>query len=261
MVNTGSPDWRRKLLGRNHARTLRFIAAAALLLALSLACGGPETVVIATDGDYHPFNFINDDGEIDGFEREMADELCRRAEFECEWVINDWDAMIPDLVAEDFDAIIAGMSITDERDERIDFSEPYYPPTPSVYLARAGAGDEAVEGAIGAFGNSIYSDYLTQQGIPFVTFTSTDAQTDAILNGEVDAIMVDHAFAVEKLAEFAGRLAIVGPAVALDKGIGIGVRDGSRLKAGFDEALESMKADGALNELLLKWFGEDAETF
>ena len=52
----------------------------------------------------------------------MADELCRRADFECEWVLNDWDAMIPDLVAEDFDAIIAGMSITDERDERIDFT-------------------------------------------------------------------------------------------------------------------------------------------
>ena len=66
---------------------------------------------------------------------------------------------------------------------------------------------------------------------------------------------------MEKLAEFAGRLAIVGPAVTLDKGIGIGVRDGSRLKAGFDEALASMKADGTLNELLLKWFGKDAETF
>ena len=248
------------MLGRHRTLSMRFIVAAALLLAFSLACG-PDTVVIATDGDYHPFNFINDDGEIDGLEREMADELCRRAAFECEWVVNDWDAMIPDLVAEDFDAIMAGMSITDERDERIDFTQPYYPPTPSVYLAQAGSGDEAVEGVLGVFDNSIYSDYLTQQGIPFVAFTSTDAQTDAILNEEVDAIMVDHAFAVEKLAEFEGRLAIVGPAVTLDKGIGIGVREDSRLKAGFDEALASMKADGSLNKLLLKWFGEDAETF
>ena len=125
-------------------------AFSALLLAASLvlllaACGRAETAVIATDGNYHPFNFINDDGEIDGLERELGDELCERADLECEWVQNDWEDMIPDLVAEEFDAILAGMSITAEREETIDFTEAYYPPTPSIYLARAGAGDEAVQ--------------------------------------------------------------------------------------------------------------------
>ena len=80
----------------------------------------------------------------------MGDELCSRADLECEWVQNDWESMIPDLVAEEFDAIFAGMSITAEREETIDFTEAYYPPTPSVYLARAGEGDEAIEGTLGA---------------------------------------------------------------------------------------------------------------
>ena len=228
-----------------------------LLLALSLACSGPETVVIATTGDYDPFNFTNDDGDIDGLEREMGDELCRRAGLECEWIINEWDTLIPHLRAEDFDAILAGMSITEERDERIDFTQPYYPPTPSVYLARTGSGDEAVEGLLGAQASTIHSDYFLDTGKFFKTFRGSQDSVQALLDGEVDAILVDHAYAVEKLAELEGRLAVVGPTVELDLGIGIGVREGSDLREKFNEDIESMKDDGALNDHLLKWFGED----
>ena len=245
----------------------RFIhALSALLLAASLvlllaACGRADTMVIATDGNYHPFNFINDEGEIDGLERELGDELCERADLECEWVQNDWEEMIPDLVAEEFDAILAGMSITAEREETIDFTEAYYPPTPSIYLARAGEGDEAVQGTIGVTANTIYSDYFTDIGRPFVSLDGEIDAAEAVLNGEVDAVLVDHGYGVEKFAEHQGQLAIVGPSVLLDRGLGIGVRKGGDLKGRLDEALASMKADGALNAIILKWIGEDASTF
>lgn len=238
----------------------------AVLVSLLAACGGAgaDTVTIATIGAYHPFDFINDEGEIDGLERELGDELCRRADLECEWVINDWADMIPDLVAEEFDAIFSGMSITAKREELIDFTEAYYPPTPSVYVARAGEGDEAVEGTIGAAANTIYSDYFTGLDRPFVTLDDPTGDTDsvdAVLDGTVDAVLVDHGYAVEKLSEYEGRLAIVGPSVRLDKGLGIGVRKGSELKPLLDEALSSMKADGTVNDLILKWVGPDASTF
>ncbi|MDE2824335.1 MAG: transporter substrate-binding domain-containing protein, partial [Chloroflexota bacterium] len=165
----------------------------ALIVGLA-SCGDvAEPVRLATEGAYHPFNFINDDGEVDGLERELGDELCRRAELRCEWVLNDWENMIPNLVAKEFDAIIAGMSITDERDMTIDFTEPYYPPTPSVYLAVAGAGDEAIEGRLGAYANTIYSDYFTERGIPYTAFSSEDDRLAALLNGGIDAMLVDHA--------------------------------------------------------------------
>ena len=229
-----------------------------------VASAGADTVTIATIGTYHPFDFINDEGEIDGLERELGDELCRRAELECEWVINDWVDMIPDLVAGEFDAIFSGMSITAEREELIDFTEAYYPPTPSVYVARAGEGDEAVEGTIGASANTIYSDYFTELGRPFVLLedpTGTAGTVDAVLDGTVDAVLVDHGYAIEKLSEYEGQLAIVGPSVLLDRGLGIGVRTGSELKPKLDEALASMKADGTVNTLILKWVGADASTF
>ena len=218
-------------------------------------------VVIATIGSYHPFDFINDEGEIDGLERELGDELCRRADFECEWVLNDWETMIPDLVAEEFDAILSGMSITAKREELIDFTNAYYPPTASMYVARAGEGDEATQGTIGVTANTIYSDHLTELGLPFVPIDISRDAVDAVLNDEVDAVLVDHGYGVKKLAEFEGKLAMVGPSVLLDRGLGIGVRKGSNLKGRLDEALASMKADGTLNALILKWVGEDASTF
>ena len=228
------------------------------------ADSGADTVMIATAGSYHPFDFINDEGEIDGLDRELGDEMCRRADLECDWVINDWVDMIPDLVAGEFDAIFSGMSITAEREELIDFTEAYYPPTPSVYMARAGEGDEAVEGTIGVETNTIYSDYFTELGRPFVPLDESTAVTnpvDAVLDGMVDAVLVDHGYAVEKLSEHEGRLAIVGPSVLLDRGLGIGVRKGSELKPKLDEALASMKADGTANALILEWVGADASTF
>lgn len=233
------------------------------LAVLALGCGGPDSgaVRIATVGNYHPFNFINDAGALDGMEPEMGDELCRRAQLECAWVIAEWDAMIPDLTAEKFDVILAGMSITAERDETIDFTQPYYPPSPSAYLARAGAGADAVEGTMGVFGNSIHSDYLTERGTSFVAFDLPQAQVDAVLNGEVDATLVDHGFAMQKMREFPGQLAIAGPRVELDRGLGIGVREESALKGKFDAAIASMKADGSLNALIRKWVGEDAAVF
>ena len=240
----------------------------AALVSLLAGCSGTatdtETVTIATVGSYHPFDFVNDEGELDGLEPELGDELCRRADLECEWVINDWADMIPDLVAGEFDAIFSGMSITAQREELIDFTEAYYPPTPSVYVARAGEGDEAVEGTIGAATNTIYSDYFTELGRPFVPLNEAEDFTtsvDAVLDGTVDAVLVDHGYAVEKVSEHEGRLAIVGPSVLLDRGLGIGVRKGSDLKPKLDEALASMKADGTVNTLILKWVGPNASTF
>ena len=108
------------------------LAAAALALTAGLASA--QTVRLGTEGAYPPYNFINDKGEVDGFERELGDELCKRAGLTCEWVTNEWDSIIPNLTSGNYDAIIAGMSITAERDEVIDLTQYYYPPTASSFV-------------------------------------------------------------------------------------------------------------------------------
>ena len=88
--------------------TIRLLTAAALALSTGMAFGG-DVVRLATEGAYKPFNYINDDGEIDGFEKYVGDELCKREELTCSWQINDWDSIIPNLVGGNYDVIIAGM--------------------------------------------------------------------------------------------------------------------------------------------------------
>ena len=241
---------------------LRSLFALVILVFACLACGGPEAVKMGTEGFYPPYNFIDDNGEVAGFERELGDELCRRADFECTWVTNEWDTIIPNLVAGDYDTILAGMSITAERDETIDFTQAYLPPTPSVYIALAGAGDEAVDGKVAAQVATIHADYLSESGATLVEYELAEELVEAVLNGEVDAALVDREFAHDSLAANEGRLEVVGPDVPLDSGVGIGVReDDTDLKDKLDKAIQSMKDDGSLNTLIDKWFDDDAKRF
>ena len=95
-----------------------FFGALALgVFAAGAVSAAGHSVRMGTEGAYPPYNFINDAGEVDGFEREVGDEACKRAALECTWVTNEWDSIIPNLVSGNYDAIIAGMSVTDERME------------------------------------------------------------------------------------------------------------------------------------------------
>lgn len=99
-------------------------------LALTAGIATADTIRMGTEGAYAPFNYLDDNGEVAGFERDLGDELCKRAELTCEWVTNEWDSIIPNLVSGNYDTIIAGMSITDERKEKIDFTQAYTQPDP-----------------------------------------------------------------------------------------------------------------------------------
>ena len=233
------------------------LTTAALALTTSLAYAG-DAVRLGTEGAYPPWNFLNDAGEIDGFEREVGDELCKRAELTCEWVVNDWDSIIPNLVSGNYDAIIAGMSITAERDEVIDFTTNYTQPDPSMHLAMSEDADLA-SGVIAAQSNTIQSGYLASSGATLVEFSTPEETIAAVRNGEADAVLADKSY----LAAFAAEnddLMLVGENIMLGGGVGIGIRESDgELKAKFTAAINSMKADGSLNALITKW--EIGETF
>ncbi len=226
------------------------LTTAALALAAGMATAA-DTVRMGTEGAYPPWNFINDDGKVDGFERELGDELCKRAELTCEWVTNDWDSIIPNLVSGNYDTIIAGMSITDERDEVIDFTQAYTPPDPSSYLANA-ADVDVTGGVIAAQSATIQAAFIAEQGWTLVEFPTPEETVAAVRNGEADAVLADQAY----LAPFAEEdgLFILEREEMIGGGVGLGVRESDgELKAKFDAAIQSMKDDGSLNALITKW--------
>lgn len=235
------------------------ITATSLAVAAGAAFAGSHsmTVRMGTEGAYPPYNFVNDQGEVDGFERELGDELCARAELTCEWVTNDWDSIIPNLTSGNYDTIIAGMSITEERDAVIDFTQDYYPPTASRYMAMSE--DVDLEGGvIAAQTNTIQSAYVAETGATLLEYATPDETIAAVRNGEADAVFADADFLLPIADENSDGLMLVGEPVPLGGGIGMGLRESdAELREKFDAAITSMKEDGSLNELLVKWFGDE----
>jgi len=227
-------------------------AILALTAGAALAESHGSTVRIGTEGAYPPYNFLNDAGEVDGFERALGDELCVRAELTCEWVTNDWDSIIPNLVSGNYDAIMAGMSVTDERKEVIAFSEQYTLPDPSSFLVMDEAADLAT-GVIAAQAGTIQAAYVASSGATLLEFATPDVSVAAVKNGEADAVLADKSF-LAPLAEADGELSLVAQDVMIGGGIGIGLRQSDEeLKTKFDAAIISMKEDGSLNALIAKW--------
>ena len=237
------------------------LGTVALALTASVAfADGHSTVRMGTEGAYPPWNFINDNGEVDGFERALGDELCARAELTCEWVTNEWDSIIPNLVSGNYDAIIAGMSITAERDEVIDFTQAYTPPDPSTYAAMSD-GVDLSGGVIAAQTGTIQAGYIAESGATLVEFATPDETIAAVVNGEADAVLADDSF-IRTAIEANGDLMVVGDPVSLGGGVGMGIRESDgELKAKMDKAIGTMKADGTLNTMIKKWFGDEANTF
>ena len=237
------------------------LSAAALALAGGMALAEGKTVRMGTEGAYPPYNFVNDKGEIDGFEREMGDELCKRAELTCEWVKNDWDSIIPNLVSGNYDTIIAGMSITDERKQVISFTQDYYPPTESAYVA-ASDGVDLKGGVVSAQTATIQAGFIAESGATLVEFATPEETIAAVRNGEADAVFADYDYLLPIVEASNGELVFVGERVPLGGGVGMGLRQSDgELLGKFDAAITSMKEDGSLNELLKKWFGDGVATY
>ncbi|MFX0540639.1 transporter substrate-binding domain-containing protein [Roseovarius sp. S4756] len=241
---------------------MKTLITAAILASLAAgSAAAQDTVRLGTEGAYPPFNFVNDAGEVDGFERELGDELCKRADLTCTWVTNDWDSIIPNLVSGNYDAIIAGMSITDERKKDIDFTSNYTQPDPSSYVVMQEGVDLTAEGTVvAAQASTIQASHIASSGATLLEFPTPEETIAAVRNGEADAAFSDKAYAVPVVEEDDG-LMIVGDDVLLGDGMALGIRKSdTELNQKFSDAIDSMKEDGSLNALIEKWL-DGAATF
>lgn len=241
---------------------MKKLMLATALLALTAGASMAQTVRMGTEGAYPPYNFINDKGEVDGFERELGDKLCEMAGLTCEWVTNDWDSIIPNLQSGNYDTIIAGMSITDERDKVIDFTQNYIPPAASSYMALSADANIGEGAVISAQVGTIQAGYIAESGATLLEFATPDETVAAVKNGEADAVFADKDYLAPIAAESGGQLVLMAEEVQLGGGVGMGLRESdTELKEKMNAAISSMKADGSLNAMIKKWFGDEATVF
>ena len=242
---------------------MKKIMLAVAALALTAGMGMAQTVRIATEGAYPPYNLVNDKGEVDGFEVELGNELCKRAQLQCTWVKNDWDSIIPNLNSANYDAIMAGMSITEERKKSVAFSQNYYPPNPSAYAAPT-ADVDVTKGVIAAQTSTIQAQHVAESGAELLEFPTPDEAVGAVRNGQAEAVFADKDFLAPIVDESGGAMVWVNGQdnIRLGDGIGMALRQSdTELKAKFDAAITAMKQDGSLNALSKKWFGDKALQF
>lgn len=269
-----------------------FAAAAVAVFAAGPVAAQAKKVRIATEGAYAPWNFTDASGKIVGFEVDLAQDLCKRMGVECEIVAQDWDGIIPALNAGKYDAIMAGMSITDRRREVINFSIPYAA-TPAAFvtlksspLVRALPVDRtyplatmtpeaqkaidtlktALKGkAVGVQVSTIHANFLEGplKGIVDVRSYKTTEQHDLdLVAGRIDAALASMSYWKPLLDKPEGKdLVMVGPSFTggvFGSGVGIGLRkaDGALLAA-FDKAIGEARADGTVKALSMKWFKFD----
>ncbi len=240
------------------------LAAAVAVLALGMGSASAQTKLrIGTEGAYPPFNNLTSDGKLEGFDVDIARALCEEMKVECEFVTQDWDGIIPALIAGKFDAIVASMSITDERRQQVDFTNKYYanrlnfvaPKSSGFSPENVGSAAIGVQqGTISAsFAEETYKD-ADVKAYP----TQLEAWAD-MESGRVDAVLGDFGVQYEWInGDGAACCEFKGEAVSSGDEIGIALRKGdTELAAKFNAAIDAIRANGKYKEINAKYFPFD----
>ncbi len=249
------------------------IAAAAIAIAASAGIATAQemkTIKVGTEGAYPPFNSVNAAGELEGFDVDIAKALCEQAKLKCEFVIQDWDGMIPALLANKFDMIIASMSITDERMEKIDFTNKYYNTPPAIAVPKdskiTGTSNADLDGVmLGAQSSTTHSNYAEAKlgTATLKLYPTPDEYKADITSGRIEAVIDDVVVLSDWLkSDSGGCCKILGTLVPDDKingiGAGIGLRKGTDdLKKTLNDAIDAIRANGKYKEINDKYFAFD----
>ena len=263
-----------------------------LLITLFLTISAnADKIRIGTEGAYPPWNSKDASGKLIGFEVELAWALCRYMGKQCVIVEQDWDGMIPALIMRKFDAIMAGMSITAERQKAISFSQGYADEVASLAVMKGSSleGMETSEGInltnkSGAVKKdlktlttalagktvcvqtaTIHQNFLESGDVGKVNVRTYKTQDEVNLDlaaGRCDAALAA-AVAFSDYAEKSGKpVVLVGPTFsggAFGNGVGVGIRkDDTDLLNAFNKAIDKARKNGDISRIAIKWFGFDA---
>lgn len=247
--------------------TLKLVTAVVTLSAFVGSAFAMDKVRIGTEGAYPPFNFTDSNGELQGFDIDIANALCEEMKVECTFVAQDWDGIIPALLANKYDAIIASMSITEERKKKVDFSDKYYSTPPALIAPKntdlTATDPAALKGkTIGAQSATTHATFLEDKyGDSTVKLYATQDEANAdLVAGRLDAVAADSVVLGEWLKKDGAECCKMVGAMENDPkyfgdGAGIAVRKGEdELREKFNKAIAAIIENGKYKEINDKYF-------
>mgnify|MGYP000953552777 FL=1 len=257
-------------------KTALLCALLALTASTSFAKDWNE-IRLASEGAFPPFNITAADGSLQGFDIDIGNALCEEMKAKCTWVKQDWDGMIPALVSRKFDAILASMSITEERKAKVDFTQKYYA-SPLALIAKKGSplqpDLQSLTGKkVGVQRGTVADNYATRywdgKGPEIVRYAKQDEAYLDLRSGRMDAAFSDY---LEAWGGFLTKPEGEGYDVAgerlfgknaeekgvIGEGIGIAVRKRDKeLTEKLDRAIAAIRANGKYDAIQKKYFPMD----
>ena len=214
---------------------------------------------IGSDTTYPPHEFI-EDGVVKGFDVDVVAAICEKINCSANWVTTAWDGIFAALADGQFDMVVSGVSITEERDKIVDFSDPYIVVQQGVLMRVEDAGktiDDFKSGALrlasqnGTTNAQLGEELVGRDNLQL--FDSFNNAVVAVRNGDADGVIIDSTSAAAYEQEFAGELAVEITGLSSDP-LGLVFQEGDGIQDSFNEGLAAIKADGTLNQLVLKWW-------
>ena len=256
-------------------KSLRRLLLGLAVAAATLSWGDAQAkqwtrIRIASEGAYPPFNMLNADNQLEGFDVDVARAVCAAAKVSCEFVAQDWEGLIPALLAGKFDVVFASMSITAERRKVVAFSERYYA-SPALFVADKTSGlmdssPRALAGrTLGAKSGTVNARYLEEVYAPAgakVKLYATQEEANLDLSaGRLDAVLADKLVMLPwlKNAGDGDCCQVIGHDLAdpayFGEGVGAALRkQDADLKALIDGALAQIRADGTYERINARYF-------
>lgn len=240
-------------------RILALLVVALIATAAAADLGG-RVVTVGSDTTYPPFEFVAEDGTITGFDVEMVNAICERINCVAQFQSTAWDGIFAALAAGEFDMVASGVSITPERAQIVEFSDPYHVVAQAIAVRVEDAGatfeelvaQNATVGAQTGTTNAYFAEEAF--GRDRLNLYDTFAQAvQALLNGDVRGVVIDEVPADAFAAEYAGQIVVEIRGLGEDP-LGMVFQIGSDLVDAFNEGLAEIAADGTLDALKAKWF-------
>jgi len=227
----------------------------ALVILVAAGCqGGRNKLVVGTSADYEPFEYIDEDGNYTGFDIELMEEIAGRMDVELEWQDIAFDGLIGSLQNDKIDAIIAAMSATEEREEQVDFTDPYFISGDAVLVAADS--DLTLEDKMDIAGHTVGVQTGTIQetwidenvGAEISRYERAEQAIMDLQSGRIEMVAMDLS-AANSFVEQGG----VKVALETDfsgEHMAIAVKEGNaELKEEFDAIIDELQMEGFIDDL------------
>jgi len=223
------------------------------------------TVNFVTEANYYPFEYLDEENKIQGFDIDIANAVCEKANLTCTFNTQSFDSLLLTLKYGRFDAVIAALDITDARKEEIDFSNSYYQSTP-VFISTVNPQKNLsiVDQFIGVLSGSSNHSYLIEHAKKdsfIIAYPSISQAFSDLSGGIINAVFTDQAVAVNFLLKSENRLKFsiakteVLPLDNFSSGYGIAVKKGnSELLERLNYGIEKIQEDGTQQQIFERYF-------